>query len=148
MDVKRVLIMALVGWISLWLGGCQSGSSGESSSKSSSSTSSSSSSVSSFSSFSSASSSSVSVPSGEYTLLAWNDLGMHCMDGHDFSVFSILPPYNNVNAQLIKKAGTSGKHVTAGVTMTYRAAPSLEGKYNTTSLYDANNELKTNFWDL
>ncbi|MBD3800982.1 MAG: hypothetical protein IE886_05935, partial [Campylobacterales bacterium] len=37
----------------------------------------------------------------DYTLLAWNDLGMHCMDGKDFSVFSILPPYNNLNAQLI-----------------------------------------------
>ena len=35
----------------------------------------------------------------KYTLLAWNDLGMHCMDGKDFSVFSILPPYNNLHAQ-------------------------------------------------
>jgi len=85
--------------------------------------------------------------SGAYTLLAWNDLGMHCMDGKDFSVFSILPPYNNLNAQLIKKAGTSDKHVTSGVTITYSAIASLDGKYNTTSLYTDQNEPKTNFWD-
>ncbi|WP_345969978.1 hypothetical protein WCX72_12010 [Sulfurimonas sp. HSL1-6] len=83
----------------------------------------------------------------DYTLLAWNDLGMHCMDGKDFSVFSILPPYNNLNAQLIKRAGTSDKHVTGGVTITYTAAPSLDGKYNTTSVYTDSNDLKTNFWD-
>jgi len=85
--------------------------------------------------------------SGSYRLLAWNDLGMHCMDGKDFSVFSILPPYNSLNAQLIKKEGTSNKHIKSGVTITYKAAPSLDGKYNTTSLYDNNNNLKTNFWD-
>ena len=98
---------------------------------------------------SSYSSSSGSTPSasGAYTLLAWNDLGMHCMDGRDFSVFSILPPYNTLNAQLISKAGTSDKHITSGVTITYSAAPSLDGKYNTTSLLDSNNNPKTNFWD-
>ena len=161
MGVRKVVMMVLVGCTALWLGGCQPGSSrnGESEESSTSSVnslaseSSSSSSYSSASSTentgsaSSASSSSVSAGNGEYTLLAWNDLGMHCMDGHDFSVFSILPPYNNINAQLIKKAGTSGKHVASGVMMTYRAVPSLEGKSNTTSLYDANNDLKTNFWD-
>ena len=82
-----------------------------------------------------------------YTLLAWNDLGMHCMDGKDFSVFSILPPYNNLDAQLIKKDGTSNKHVTSGVTVTYESIASLNGKYNTTSILDSNNNLKTNFWD-
>jgi len=33
-------------------------------------------------------------------LVGWNNLGMHCMDS-DSSVFSILPPYNTVEAQLI-----------------------------------------------
>jgi len=33
-------------------------------------------------------------------VLAWNNLGMHCMDS-DYSVFSILPPYNTIEAQLI-----------------------------------------------
>ena len=32
------------------------------------------------------------VSTGNYMLTAWNDLGMHCMDGNDFSVFSVLPP--------------------------------------------------------
>jgi hypothetical protein len=34
--------------------------------------------------------------SGNYTLVAWNDLGMHCVDGADYSIFSILPPYNKL----------------------------------------------------
>jgi hypothetical protein len=78
--------------------------------------------------------------SSAYTLLAWNDLGMHCFDGSDFSVFSILPPYNNLNAHLILKDGTSNKHITNGVTLTYESL-SYGGSINTTS---AN---KTNFWD-
>ena len=78
--------------------------------------------------------------SSAYTLLAWNDLGMHCFDGSDFSVFSILPPYNNLNAQLIRKAGTDNKHVTAGVTLTYEALD-YNGHINTDSVS------KTNFWD-
>jgi len=31
-------------------------------------------------------------------LIGWNNLGMHCMDD-DYSVFTILPPYNVVDAQ-------------------------------------------------
>jgi len=78
--------------------------------------------------------------SGSYTLLAWNDLGMHCFDGSDFSVFSILPPYNNLNAHLILKDGTSNKHVTNGVTLTYESL-TYAGHTNTIS------STKTNFWD-
>ncbi|MCJ7452806.1 MAG: hypothetical protein MUO39_10090, partial [Steroidobacteraceae bacterium] len=40
-----------------------------------------------------------------YKILATNDLGMHCVDA-DFSVFSILPPYNVVNAQVVRTDGT------------------------------------------
>ena len=112
----------------LWLGGCQGGSSSSDGDNSGGDT-------------------GTGGSGGSYTLLAWNDLGMHCMDGKDFSVFSILPPYNTFNAQLIKKAGTEDKYVTSGVVITYTAAPSLDGKYNTTSIYDNNNDLKTNFWD-
>jgi len=79
------------------------------------------------------------VNNGTYTLLAWNDLGMHCMDGKDFSVFSILPPYNNLDAQLILKDGTNNKHVTSGVTLTYEALD-YAGHINTTSVG------KTNFF--
>ncbi len=74
-----------------------------------------------------------------YRLLAWNDLGMHCMDS-DYSVFSILPPYNTLVAQLIK-TDSKPAHITNGVTITYESYKSLDGKLNTTSVN------KTNFWD-
>ncbi len=51
--------------------------------------------------------------SARYALIAWNDLGMHCMDGKDYSVMSILPPFNNLHAQLVN--ATTGKAVTTGV---------------------------------
>ena len=73
-----------------------------------------------------------------YMLTAWNDLGMHCMDGNDFSVFSILPPYNNLHAQLKDK---NGGLVKSGVTVTYEAIKGTDGKLNTSSTD------KTNFWN-
>lgn len=78
---------------------------------------------------------------GQYTLVAWNDLGMHCMDGKDYSVFSILPPYNNLHAHLIDKTLTAGKSITTGVTLTYEAVADTTGSINTHSAP------KTNFWD-
>ena len=36
----------------------------------------------------------------DFVLLGWNDLGMHCSN-KDFSKIAVLPPYNNVSAQLI-----------------------------------------------
>lgn len=74
-----------------------------------------------------------------WTLIGWNDLGMHCMDG-DFTVFSILPPYNNIHAQLIDPSGHLVRNA-AGVTVTYEAAPDASGSINTTSAW------KTRFWD-
>lgn len=71
-----------------------------------------------------------------YTLMAWNDLGMHCIDGSDYSVFSILPPYNNLHAQL----NYDGRVVTRDVTLTYEAVADENGSINTTSIG------KTNFW--
>ncbi len=72
--------------------------------------------------------------SQQYVLLGWNDLGMHCSN-KDFSKMGILPPYNNVYAQLIKKqTGQSPQIVTAGFVIEY----SIPG--NTYSVG------KTNFW--
>jgi len=70
-------------------------------------------------------------------VVAWNDLGMHCIDP-DFSVLAILPPFNNVNAQLLVngKLATSG----TGITLTYEAFRDANGSINTTSIN------KTNFW--
>jgi hypothetical protein len=72
-----------------------------------------------------------------HTLLAWNDLGMHCMDG-DYSVFSILPPYNNLHAQLIDSS--NNKLVTSGVTLTFESMADADGSVNSIS------SNKTNFW--
>ena len=73
-----------------------------------------------------------------YTLLAWNNLGMHCVDGKDYSMFSILPPYNTLNAQLIDTV--NNKVVSQGVTLTYEAMADPSGSINTSS------STKTNFW--
>ena len=80
----------------------------------------------------------------KYMLTAWNDLGMHCMDGNDFSVFSVLPPYNNLHAQIKDK---NGKLITTGITLTYEAVQSTDGKWNTTTLKTTDGKWKTNFWD-
>lgn len=72
-----------------------------------------------------------------FKVLGWNDLGMHCMDA-DYSVFSILPPYNNLHAQVVN--ATTGKLVTSGVTVSFEATPDLEGSVNSFSAG------KTNFW--
>ena len=44
--------------------------------------------------------------SAKWQVLAANDLGMHCAD-LDYQVFSILPPFNVVHAQVIQKGGAS-----------------------------------------
>lgn len=80
-----------------------------------------------------------------YMLTAWNDLGMHCMDGNDFSVFSVLPPYNNLHAQIKDKV--SGKLITSGITITYQSAVGSDGKWNTNSLSTIDESVKTNFWN-
>ncbi|MBL9137754.1 MAG: immunoglobulin domain-containing protein [Verrucomicrobiales bacterium] len=72
------------------------------------------------------------------SLLGWNNLGMHCMDS-DYSVFSILPPYNTIEAQLI----VGGKLVRSGngYSVTYEAVADPDGSINSTSIG------KGNFYD-
>ena len=79
------------------------------------------------------------VASGPYTLIAWSELGMHCMDGKDYSVFSVLPPYNVIHAQLFQR-GEPPVPITSGVTITYVATPDTTLSINTIS------STKTNFW--
>jgi hypothetical protein len=82
----------------------------------------------------------VAVPArAEWTLIGWNNLGMHCMDA-DYSVFSILPPYNTIHAQLVDTR-TGLVTAPAGITVTYEAVAAPNGLVNTTSAG------KTNFWD-
>jgi hypothetical protein len=54
---------------------------------------------------------------GDMVVLAWNDLGMHCLNP-TYDQLVILPPYNNVVAQVISK-GNPPRIVTAGITVEY-----------------------------
>jgi len=76
---------------------------------------------------------------GGYVLLAWSELGMHCIDGKDYSILSLLPPYNTVFAKLMT-TGTTPTEVTSGVTLSYTAFRDSTGSINTIS------STKTNFW--
>ncbi len=54
----------------------------------------------------------------QYVVLAWNDLGMHCLNpSYDTAV--ILPPYNTVRAQVIQR-GNKPVVVNSGLTVSYR----------------------------
>ena len=74
-----------------------------------------------------------------WKVVAWNNLGMHCMDA-DFSVFAILPPYNTIQAHVIDP---SGRRITSAsaVQVTYQGIADPNGSINTTS------SGKTNYWD-
>ncbi len=54
---------------------------------------------------------------GEYVVIAWNDLGMHCMN-RDFSNLCVLPPFNNLWAVVVHR-GDPPQLVSQGVTLTY-----------------------------
>jgi hypothetical protein len=77
----------------------------------------------------------VTLPAATSTVLGWNNLGMHCMDS-DYSVFSILPPYNTIEAQLI----VGGRLVTngSGYTVTYQAVADPAGSFNSTAMGKGN----------
>ena len=75
----------------------------------------------------------------EWTLVGWNDLGMHCMDS-DYEVFSVLPPFNTICAQVVDEQGEL-VDLPAGSTVTYRGVADPSGSINVTSVG------KTNFWD-
>ena len=68
-----------------------------------------------------------------YVVIGWNDLGMHCYD-RDYSTLAVLPPYNNLWAQVIRR-GNPPEIVTTGITVEY----SFPDNTDSTS--------KTNFWD-
>jgi hypothetical protein len=76
-----------------------------------------------------------SFATGDYVVLSWNDLGMHCMNlSHQH--LSVLPPFNNLFAQVVRRgdASTTPVLAPAGVTVEY----SVPG--NTTSV------TKVDFW--
>jgi hypothetical protein len=65
-------------------------------------------------------------------VLGYNDLGMHCMNAR-FAELMVLPPYNNLHAQVIAK-GSEPRIVTSGVTVSY----SIPGNTDSAG--------KTDFW--
>lgn len=52
-----------------------------------------------------------------YVLLGWNDLGMHCYN-HDFQDLAVLPPYNNLWAQVVMR-GDPPQIITQGIRVQY-----------------------------
>ncbi len=60
----------------------------------------------------------------EYVLLAWNDLGMHCISDCD-PWFILLPPANTLEAQLIKR-GELPEIINEGVEIRYRVQKGFE----------------------
>ncbi len=69
---------------------------------------------------------------GQYKVLAWNDLGMHCYN-RNFQDLAVLPPYNTLWAQVVR-VDDPPQVVTTGITVTYMFAD------NTYSVG------KSNFW--
>ena len=96
--------------------------------------------------------------SGDVTILANNDLGMHCAD-QDYRIFSILPPYNVIGAQVILRGQEPDLLTRAdGVELSYyaiasnivdpnddTAPPSATDSVNSTS-QNAAGIFKGNFW--
>ncbi|KJS29536.1 MAG: hypothetical protein VR64_20495 [Desulfatitalea sp. BRH_c12] len=74
-------------------------------------------------------------------VLAFNDLGMHCMD-REFSIFSILPPFNVVHAQVVLH-DTGGLYLAeeSQAQVSYQAVADPAGSINSFSVG------KTDFWD-
>jgi len=69
---------------------------------------------------------------GQYVVLGTNNLGMHCMQ-QDFSEFMILPPYNTLHAQVIRR-GAEPDIMDGDVVVEY----TVPGNTRATD--------KTNFW--
>lgn len=74
-------------------------------------------------------------------VFAVNDLGMHCVD-REFSVFSLLPPYNVVHAEVLRRRAVGLPSLIHGakIRLTYDAVADARGSINSTS------RLKTDFW--
>lgn len=89
------------------------------------------------------------TPGASFAVLAANDLGMHCAD-LDYQIFSILPPYNVVHAQVIRKGAKPVLLDNNSVDVYYSGASSLldpagAGSINT---YSVGPTYKSNFWEI
>ncbi len=85
---------------------------------------------------------------GSYSVLAVNDLGMHCVD-NDTRVVNILPPFQVLLGQVVQKGARPGLNPT-GIDLFYSAAanpkdPSL-GQNLLNGKRSDGTTFKTNFW--
>lgn len=72
----------------------------------------------------------------EYSVFAWNDLGMHCLNP-SYDRLVILPPYNNLMVQVVRRDNPP-EVLQTGITVSYRIL-------NNTSSY--NKRSYGGFWD-
>jgi hypothetical protein len=74
-------------------------------------------------------------------VLPFSDLGIHCMNS-SYSIFSILPPYNVINAQIIQLKDDAKPELldASQVEVRYSAVADRSGSINSTSIN------KTDFW--
>ena len=70
----------------------------------------------------------------EYVILAWNDLGMHCISDGD-AWFMFLPPANTLEAQVIKR-GEQPEIVTEGIELHYQVEPGYEHPWQHVQFWD------------
>lgn len=80
-------------------------------------------------------------PPAAAVVLAANDLGMHCID-REYSIFSILPPYNVVHAQVVRPnaSGLPTLLDANDVDVRYSAVRDPSGSINSSSIG------RTDFW--
>ncbi len=78
-------------------------------------------------------------PGSGYKVFANNDLGMHCVDS-SFAVFSILPPYNVVDAQVVMLQSSGDPVVldATSVDVRYSAIADATGSINSTARNKSN----------
>jgi len=97
----------------------------------------------------------MSTPVGEqsqgagtaYSVFAANDLGMHCAD-LDYQIFSILPPFNVLHAQVMRKGSTPVLMDDTNIEVVYSAASSATDPAQANSTAAERGEViyKGNFW--
>ncbi|MFO0981113.1 MAG: hypothetical protein U1E76_05065 [Planctomycetota bacterium] len=81
------------------------------------------------------------TPADAYEVFAYNDLGMHCMD-REFSVFSILPPFNVLDAQVVRRSATGKPVLVDGTSIEVRYSPVADA----TRSINSTSRNKTDFW--
>ncbi|WP_230970330.1 hypothetical protein [Nitrogeniibacter aestuarii] len=82
-----------------------------------------------------------------YALFAANDLGMHCAD-LDYQIFSILPPFNVVHAQVVRKGADPQLMDDSNIEVVYSAASNANDPAQANSTAAERGEViyKGNFW--